>query len=349
MLVFNLLVMDIILKRLDRILSKDSGPLHKDELKDYHYKPLFENQKEKTTNFPLLFEYDIIDPFNYKTKYFDQVIRNEISQVLLHLVSQINKNSQGEPCWDTLRPRLTKCLHTRMKEIRRLTTYYGYSPEILDYDSPVFQKFKEHAGNTFIVCLVKYGYMGIYLEAQEVFSGPTEKKLTPEELFWQMDEEPVRKAPIHRIPAPPEGSSGLNGKERKGKTKKTKDQVSTDSFTYLGYKSAPEKLVDAFNSLKNSGLIAEETTKTDFDKIFSGGVIKNPVRWTGYTSDLYYFITQLHSKEKLILPLGKEIWAVTCKCFVRKDGTRFKRGSFRQLHHPITHKASIDMAVKHLV
>lgn len=339
--------MDLILKRLDRILSKDSGPLHKDELKDYHYKPLFENLKEKTTHFPLLFGYDIIDPFNYKTKYFDQVIRDEISQVLLRLVSQNNKNSQGEPCWDTLRPRLMKCLHTRVKEIRRLSTYYGYSPEILDYDSPVFHKFKEHAGNTYIVCLVKYGYMGIYLEAQEVFCGPTEKKLTPEELFWQMEEEPVRKAPIYRIPVPADGSAALNGKEKKKDPKPPAERVSTDSFTCPAYSRNPKKLEDAFNSLKNSGMIGPETSRAAFERVFSGKPVETPVRWTGFISGLYYFVYLLHTKYQLVSQLEKEVWTVTRKCFVDKYGRKYERGAFRQLHPSLMNKDIIEMAVDH--
>lgn len=339
--------MDLILKRLDRFLSKDSGPLHKDELKDYYYKPLFENLKEKPTHFPLLFGYDIIDPFNYKTKYFDQVIRNEISQVLLRLVSQINKNSQGEPCWGALRPRLMKCLHTRVKEIRRLTTYYGYSPEILDYDSPVFHKFKEHAGNTYIVCLVKYGYMGIYLEAQEVFCGPTEKKLTPEELCWQMEEEPVRKAPIYRIPVPADGSAALNGKEKKKDPKPPAERVSTDSFTCPAYRRDPKKLEEAWDSLKNSGMIAQDTRLADFKEIFSGKAVETPVRWTGYISDLYYFVYLAHTKNKVVSQLKKDIWVVTCKCFVDKDGKPFKQNAFRQLHASTANKECIEKAVEH--
>jgi hypothetical protein len=349
MLAHDLFVTDLIPTTLDKILKGDLRPWLKSGLSENYYHLQLESLTKLEPDYPFRFDFKFPRPFNEKTNFYNRLIRNQVILEVPRLINLIREEEDEFLFRHRLRFTLHQCLEPRMVKVGQVLKDKGYFPFLLHYSPEIITVYTELVANAFATRMLGRAYAKIYLEVQEAFSDWIDDKLEPEDLYARFIKEPTEDAPIHRIFIPADGFNALNRQERKGKTKKTGDQVSTDSFTYLGYHSAPKKLEDAFNSLKNSGLIAGDTTKADFERIFSGKVVENPVRWTGYTSDLYYFITQVHSKQKLILPLGKEIWAVTCKCFVRKDGTRFKRGSFRQLHHPLTHKASIDMAVKHLM
>ena len=128
---------------------------------------------------------------------------------------------------------------------------------------------------------------------------------------------------------------------------KVKPKSKYPSFTYKKLKFESANLTDLRDSLKRHKLIANDTTLSVFKKVFSGENIDKPIVWTGNISELYYFISQLHNKLKLVENLKQRQWEVTNNCFIKTDGNQFGRYNFKGQQVPSTSK-NIDSALKTL-
>lgn len=90
-------------------------------------------------------------------------------------------------------------------------------------------------------------------------------------------------------------------------------------------------LCDCFNLARRYGFVEKKDEKNFID-IFSGKKFSSPVRWLGYIVDLKYFIQGIDGVG--IEKLNKDIWNITCKCFIDKNGNSFKKEQFRFTHSP---------------
>jgi hypothetical protein len=130
---------------------------------------------------------------------------------------------------------------------------------------------------------------------------------------------------------------------------KTREKV--NSFRYKKFDSSYSNLSDLMRSLREKGLISNDTKLKDFRKIFSGNSIGKPIIWTGNVTELSYFIRQLHTYLNLVEDLKHKIWDVTMNCFVDENSQQFKRSSLKGASKPesLTSKDKVESAVKTLL
>ncbi|CAM1348439.1 hypothetical protein [Tenacibaculum crassostreae] len=138
-----------------------------------------------------------------------------------------------------------------------------------------------------------------------------------------------------------------SGKKEIIEKPKTVSKSKYHSFTYINNLTGQSNLTALKESLITKGFIANDTDLKDFRKVFSGETIEKPIVWTGNISELYYFISQLHNKLKLVVNLKQKQWEVTTICFVQEDGSPFDRYKFKGQKAPTTSK-NIDLALNTL-
>lgn len=120
------------------------------------------------------------------------------------------------------------------------------------------------------------------------------------------------------------------------------------SFTLKNSNQKFEYLKDLKASLISKGLIHQETTLASFRRIFSGEEINERVIWTGNSSELSYFIKQLHNELQLVKNLKQDHWFVAVNCFEDSKGNSYKREKLKGLKTPST-REKIDAALKTLL
>ena len=346
-MISNLYSMEITLPVLDAILYGDQSPWGKRKLTEEDYEKQFDRLDEVKTDFPFQYTFFFPNYSSQKTRYYDLLIRNQINLEVPRIVDLIKRerNPLMKALW--LDEALNQCLRSRLVEIGEMIRYHGCLVKYLDPASKESQDCPEMAANCFVIRLLGRAYAKIYLEVQKYFADSLGRKMSPEDLYSLYIKEKNDPAPIQLISPPAEPTPAVNGKERNGRSKHQETPASLNSFTFFDY-YLKDKLKDAWTSLKNSGLIAADTRLTDFKKIFTGDPVDTPIRWTGCKEDLKYFVMQIHLENNLIRYLGKAIWKVSCKCFVKGDGTPFHCQGFSKLRNPKVNKARIDKAVGHL-
>ena len=117
------------------------------------------------------------------------------------------------------------------------------------------------------------------------------------------------------------------------KQPKPQDAVLT-SLTYKQLAINSDKLNDLHDSLKLNLFIAQNTSLSNFKRVFSGKEVTTPIVWTGNISEMYYFIKLIHIEHKYVDDLKQKQWQVTCICFIDKNGELFDRSNFRSLKRP---------------
>ncbi|TXK74545.1 hypothetical protein [Mesonia sp. HuA40] len=140
-------------------------------------------------------------------------------------------------------------------------------------------------------------------------------------------------------------SSGKLKEKHSHKTSRTKNKP--NSFTLEDYYKNESKLTDLRKSLIRIEMISEQTTLSDFRKVFSGEAIEKPIVWAGKISELSYFIKQLHNELKLVKDLKQQQWVVTINCFIQENGEPYNRTKLRTQKVPSTSK-NIDSALNTL-
>ena len=121
-----------------------------------------------------------------------------------------------------------------------------------------------------------------------------------------------------------------------------------NSFTYKQLNTNPDYINDLYDGLKSHGFIADNTTKTDFKKIFSGKEVSKPVTWTKTISDLHYFIMLIHNINKSVEDLKQHQWEIACKCFIRSDGRPFDRQQLKEQKKPKSTSAILEKIASNL-
>lgn len=98
-----------------------------------------------------------------------------------------------------------------------------------------------------------------------------------------------------------------------------------NSFQYsdkLFHRTTISKL---YNVLIKHYLIDEKTLEVDFIKIFKNDKIINPVRWTGQTSELKYFIQLINRRDLDFEDRGNLKWRIAEKCFIKVSDSTLKK------------------------
>jgi hypothetical protein len=233
----------------------------------------------------------------------------------------INLINSNEDVW------VKKYLLTgRLKKIKALLRLTAdlikdncYELQSIDTHTSDFTEGREHKADTYVIQLLKTALLKVYLEIQGAFSSliAEEDFMEIEDLYLQVLSDPIPGETFLRkrdMTAPTGVKPDFN---------EVSNQFWAKSFRFDRLATNPEALHDLFDSLIRYGLIAKESSLKDFKRIFSGGEIGNPIRWTGNDSEFYWFIHLVYTKYKFVEDLRQQQWKVAVQCFVRADGTRF--------------------------
>ena len=337
--------MEITLPVLDEILNGDLSPWKNQKLTEKEYEERFDNLEEVKTDFQFKYGFYFPRYSNQKTRYYDRLIREQINLEVSRIVGLIERDKNPLIISWWLDEALNQCLRSRLVEVGEMIRYHGCLVEYLDPHSKESKDCPEMAANCFVIRELGRAYAKIYLEVQKYYADLLARKMSPEDLYSLYIKEKYDPASIPLISPPAEPAPAVNGHETREKNKKKEEPPSLHSFFYIDFYVRGDNLKNAWISLSKNGLIAAETHLADFKQIFSGKVVENPVKWTGFTSDLYYFVLLVHAKYKLIRNLKRNIWEVTCKCFVRDDGSPFDRHEFPKLQRPKVNRAFVESAV----
>ena len=95
------------------------------------------------------------------------------------------------------------------------------------------------------------------------------------------------------------------------------------AFTYKGF-----YLSYVLKCLKKAGAISEEVTQEQFNALFNGKEVKNPLIWYKEQGDLKDFIQTAINTGKLTYP-PQQHWNIAVKCFIKPDGSHFNVTSLK--------------------
>lgn len=327
---------------LDKILNFELRPWLPQNSLDDVFASKFRSLKEYTPQQPLQFEIEFFRPFDNKTKYYSRLILNTVKSDFDTLYNKIDEDRNENLIRYYLNDTLNKRLKTRLKDLGVLLKKKDYALTYINPKNTSYQIDKQHKADTYVMQLLKLGYMQLYLEVQEAFKDWVDDVFIVEDFYTQLLNEPIPdKLPIHKIQILEIQPEPI----KKSKSKKSDTSIQFNSFFYKQYNTSPEKLHDLWDSLKLNNFISKDTPLPTFKKIFSGTEINNPVKWKGKISELYYFIKLIYTDFKLVENLKQKHWEVTCICFVDENGEPFERSKFRSLKRPELTGDKIDKAV----
>jgi len=86
-----------------------------------------------------------------------------------------------------------------------------------------------------------------------------------------------------------------------------------------------------YKVLIEHNLIGGETMESDFNRIFQNLEIDHPVRWTGQTSELKYFINLINRSDLYFEDRGDYKWRIAVKCFVKVSSRSLKKITYKDL------------------
>lgn len=315
---------------------------------DMKFAPMLGSVKTVNPSFPVLYEIEFIRPVDNKTKYYSKLILNETNSYCNRIVELINedKNEQLMKYW--LDATLNKRLKTRIKEVGKLIHQNDYSMIYINPHKLTFDKDSDHKAETYIFQLLKVALIKTFLEIQEVFKYLIDDDVLIEEDFYtQLLNEPIpEKSYLKPVPKPIVIEEVVQVEDLKPSYILIDNTF--NSFTYKQLNTNPDYINDLYDGLKSHGFIADNTTKTDFKKIFSGKEVSKPVTWTKTISDLHYFIMLIHNINKSVEDLKQHQWEIACKCFIRSDGRPFDRQQLKEQKKPKSTSAILEKIASNL-
>lgn len=101
-----------------------------------------------------------------------------------------------------------------------------------------------------------------------------------------------------------------------------------NAYSYIKYRYNLSVLSTLLNHFQENGYISNETSLSDFRKIFNNTQPDKPIIWLKGIESLAYFVKLLHVDFKLIKPI-KSIWKVTAKLFTDENNQYFDSKNFK--------------------
>ena len=328
---------------LDEILYKNQAPWLAENASNEKFVSKIHEVKEYVPAFQFKNTIEFERSINAKTKYYTKLIINESIGTInqLHDIITADDNPQIKAYW--IDKVLERKLKTRIRDIGTVLKDKDYDLKYIDPKKTTFDIDQNHKSDTYIMQLMKVAFIHIYVELQEVFKDSISDLLIVDDFYTQLLFEPVpdtyylKEVKVIEVATKP-----ITPKK---KQPKPQDIVLT-SFTYKQLATNSDKLNDLHDSLKLNHFIAQNTSLTNFKKVFSGKEITAPIEWTGNISELYYFIKLIHAEHKHVNDLKQKQWEVTCLCFVQEGGESFDRTKFRSQKRPNTTGDKLDSIVE---
>ncbi|NLM92448.1 MAG: hypothetical protein GX168_05855 [Bacteroidales bacterium] len=251
---------DLIPSTLDEILNGDLRPENRKHCCVKYYLGKLKNLNEETNDFRFQFDFNFPLPFNEKTEFYHCLICNQVNREVPRIVGLIKEEQDESHARQRLNWLLKEYLEPNLIKVGQDIRDKGYTRKYLKPKPKRIRLRPELSSNAYSIRLAGRALAKIYLEVQDAFPGWVFPRLSPEYLYAKFIQEASEQAPIHRLSHP----AALNGKATKGADRKAAERVSTDSFTCPAYRRDPKKLEEAWDSLKNSGMIAQDTRLADF-------------------------------------------------------------------------------------
>ena len=126
--------------------------------------------------------------------------------------------------------------------------------------------------------------------------------------------------------------------------KRTTPRVTTATFTYRWFATAPQRITMLYQHLLKARWIAPDTNPDDFSAIFEGNPSTARIKWIGKQAFLYYLIRQLVDLQLISIPQNASVWQIVESHFLDKNSRPFH--DFNKQKEPIKAKAAIDKLIE---
>ena len=126
--------------------------------------------------------------------------------------------------------------------------------------------------------------------------------------------------------------------------KRTTPRVTTATFTYRWFATAPYRITMLYQHLLKAQWIAPDTNPDDFSAIFEGNPSTARIKWIGKQAYLYYLIRQLVDLQLISIPQNASVWQIVESHFLDKNSRPFH--NFNKQKEPIKAKAAIDKLIE---
>lgn len=290
------------------------------------------------------YEVDFYRPFSHKTKYYYRLMLLMRNNYCCQVIKVLSESNDVRLTKYYLNAILDKKLRSRLMETGKLIKAYQFDIALINPKCSSFDVDKDHKTETYIIQLLKTIFIVIYLEIQEAFREFRDDILIVEDFYTQLLFEPVPERTFIK--------SGLTTFNINSETTVSKKAISKEkaliyhSLMYKQYHKKSENINDLCDSLKMNNFIDKSTSTANFKKVFSGKEISNSIRWTGNTSEFYWFIHLIYTKYRFVEDLKQQQWKVAGECFVQEDGSRFDISKLRNMKKPRLTGALLEKAVK---
>ena len=126
--------------------------------------------------------------------------------------------------------------------------------------------------------------------------------------------------------------------------KRTTPCVTTATFAYRWFATAPYRITMLYQHLLKAQWIALDTNPDDFCAIFEGYPSTARIKWIGKQAYLYYLIRQLVDLQLVSIPQNASVWQIVESHFLNKNSRPFH--NFNKQKEPIKAKAAIDKLIE---
>ena len=126
--------------------------------------------------------------------------------------------------------------------------------------------------------------------------------------------------------------------------KRTTPRVTTATFTYRWFATAPQRITMLYQHLLKARWIAPDTNPDDLSAIFEGNPSTARIKWIGKQAYLYYLIRQLVDLQLVSIPQNASVWQIVESHFLDKNSRPFH--NFNKQKEPIKAKAAIDKLIE---
>lgn len=332
------------MKDIQRILFGDLRPWleSKNSGNDY-YAPLTRNLKAIEATFNPHYELKFIRHFSSKTQYYRKLIENNLISYCNTLFSETENASGNLTVYKIDKAR--KQLHSKIKETAEIIESQSLSLSYITAQSADLSVDKPFKETTYIIYCLLSALIKTWMEIQCHF----ENHIAEDDL-WEVSDFYTQLLQIN-VPDNTfitkiqkiEITTLVDDEEvdRSGE-----EQIGSLSYKYLNIN--PANISDLFNALKKNNSIAQETSITDFKRIFSGTKVEVPIKWTGAISDLSYLIKLLNIEHK-VFEKTKSVWQTVCACFVDENGNAFEPNQLKDQKKPKKSASEIEKIAKLMI
>lgn len=281
------------------------------------YKPLTRNLKAVQATFNPHYELDFIRHFSNKTQYYKKLIDNDLILYCNKIFAETYDSSENVIAYKIDKSR--KRLHSKTKEVAEIINNQSLSLSYItsqNVDFSVDRSFKEA---TYIMFYLLSSLIKCWMEIQHHF----ENSIVEDDL-WEISDFYTQLLQV-----------GTPHKTYIKEIQKIEIKVDSEeeegipvaspiySFKYKNINQQPANISDLLDALKKNKCIAQDTSITNFKRVFSGVEVSDPIKWIGAKSDLSYLIKLLINKHH-VLEYSDGIWKTVCVCFVDENGNYFK-------------------------